>query len=285
MAFRAGVRRALCLLAAALGLAAFARARAAEEIRIDERGGPEIVATVAVDSVGVFRGIKARRLNPSVYAEMEIALGRFYGGLFAQPTGFETETVPLLYGYAGLTPSALGFDFDLGAGYYAFPGSAPHEIDIDGDGVTDHAGKKELFEPYAGVARAFGIVEAEFFAFYTPSNFGRTGAAWYYAGEATIPIAHGFDFVAHYGASEFANDVFNDDYSDYSVSIEKSLYGFDFALRYSNAADLAGGDEEAVIFSIEREFPLVSDDGRAGKRYRKIRNDFVIDKARLRGVR
>jgi uncharacterized protein (TIGR02001 family) len=276
------VTRALGL-AAGVGLLAAATPSFAESLVRDR--GFDATATLAVDSVGVFRGIKSRRLNPSVYAEFEIARGPFYGGLFAQPVGFEGETVPLLYGYAGWTPSAFGFFFDLGAGYYAFPGSAPHEIDVDHDGLTDHSGKKELFEPYAGFAKEIGPVEAEFFAFYTPSNFGRTGDAWYYAGDITVPVAHGFDFVAHYGASEFQNDVFNDDYADYFVGVEKSLWGFDFTLKYSNAADLAAGDEEAVVFSVEREFTLASGERRMDRRMQKVRNDFVIDKSRLRGVR
>jgi uncharacterized protein (TIGR02001 family) len=275
--------RALCGLAFGGVAAAFTAPAFAQGLIKDS--GFEATATLSVDSVGVFRGIKARRLNPSVYAELELVLGKFYGGLFAQAVGFENETVPLFYGYAGWTPSALGFDFDLGAGYYSFPGSSLYEIDIDDDGVTDHAGKKELVEPYAGLARSFGFAEAEFYAFYTPSNFGRTGEAWYYAGDITVPVAKGFDFVAHYGASEFANDVLNDDYSDYSVGLEKSHWGFDFALKYSNAADLAGGDEEAVIFSISRDFTLASSERRMDRRMKKIRNDFVIDKARLRGVR
>jgi uncharacterized protein (TIGR02001 family) len=238
----------------------------------------DIYTTFAVDSVGVFRGVKSDRLNPAVWASLDIEWSDFYAGVFGQPTGFETETVPLFYGYGGFAPTFRGVDFNVGASYYAFPWSSPAEFDVDADDIVDHSGRKGLFEAFGGLSKDLGFAEIEALAFYSPNMYGETGRAWYFAGEVSAPLPKGFTFAAHYGASEFAQDQYNDDYSDYAVGIEKSLFGFDMSLKYSNVADLAGADEAAVVFSISREFSIFSTGKRREGRMDKIRNNWVVNK-------
>lgn len=241
----------------------------------------EIYTTLGVDSTGVFRGLKSRRLNPSVWSQLDLEFGDAYAGVFLQPTGFENETVPLVYGYGGVAPSAFGIDFNLGASYYAFPWSSPAEFDTSGDDIVDHAGRKGLFEAFIGASRDFGAFEVAAVSYYSPDMYGETGEAWYHAAALTVPLPRGFTFRARYGLSEFAEDQYNDDYADYLVGVEKSLFGFDFSLNYSSVADLAGADESLVYLSISRELSIFSRGARQEKRFGKIRNNWAIDKGRV----
>jgi uncharacterized protein (TIGR02001 family) len=244
----------------------------------------EIIATLGVDSTGSFRGILEDRVNPNPWAALDIERGDFYIGAFASPVGFDEGTVPFAGGYGGYAPTAFGFDFNFGGTYYSFPGSAPLAIDLNGDMLPENVGKKALFEAFAGASKTWRFAEVELLAFYSPNTFGETGESQYYAAELTVPLPHAFEFAAHYGVSEFANDLYNDDYTDYSVGVKRSLFGFDLGLRYSNVADLADADEEAIIFTLSREFSILSPDAARERRYRKVRNNWVLDKSLL-GIR
>lgn len=237
-----------------------------------------ITSRLGLDSVAVFRGVKARKLNPSVFALGEMEYGEAYGGMFVTPVKFGSETRPLVLGYAGLAPSVFGVDFDFGARYFAFPDSRVLTIDLDGDGVADHAGRKGVFEGYGGVSKDFGHFEIGTIIHFTPDAFGETGDAYYAAASINAPLGAGFDLHGHYGRSEHSNDLLNDDYADYSVGVEKKLKGFDLALSYSDTAGLAGADNRAIIFSVSRKMTVYSESGRKSRKYDKILNNWVVDK-------
>jgi len=237
--------------------------------------------TAGIETTSVFRGYRAQRLNPNPYAVLDLERGALYAGLYAAPVAFGPETNALLTGYAGWLPSFAGFDFDLGVGYYAFPDSRNYEVDIDGDGLTDHSGRKGLIEPYAGLAREAAGVAVEAFVFYTPDSLGEAGPGWYGSAEATKDVGKGFALVAGYGVSRFDNDQLNDDYDDWRVMIEKSVLGFDLKLRYSDTVGALGPDNRTLSLVIERPLGVFSPAAADDRAQEKIRNRFIIDKCRL----
>ncbi len=243
-------------------------------------GGLTIELTTGVETTSVFRGYRAQRLNPNPYAVLDLERGAFYAGLYAAPVAFGPETNALLTGYAGWLPAIAGFNLDLGVGYYAFPDSRIYQIDSDGDGLTDHSGRKGLVEPYAGFAREAAGVEIEAFAFFTPDSLGETGPGWYGSIEASTVLGQGISLVAGYGVSRFDNDRLNDDYDDWRVMLEKQVFGFDLKLRYSDTVGALGPDNRTLSLIIERPFGLMTR-SIADARDEKIRNRFIIDKCRL----
>lgn len=240
-----------------------------------------IEATLGVESTSVFRGYRARRLNPNPYASLDFEWAAYYAGVYAAPVAFGEEENALLYGYGGVAPALAGFEFDFGAGYYAFPDSHVFEFDLDADGLADHSGRKGLIEPYAGLARLIGDLEVSAFVFYTPDSLGESGPAWYGRIEAEQPLPGGFVLAGSYAQSRFADDRLNDDYDDWSASLEKSVYGFDLQLRYSDTVGALGPDNRTLALVVERPFTILSS-ARADERRRdKVRNRWIVDKCRL----
>jgi uncharacterized protein (TIGR02001 family) len=258
---------------ALLGSALLAPAAAERHVLVE--------TTLGFESTSVFRGYRAQRLNPNPYASLDFEYKAYYAGLYAAPVAFGAEENALLYGYAGYAPVLAGFEFDLGVGYYAFPDSHVYEFDVDGDGVVDHSGRKGLFEPYAGLARAFGGLEASAFVFYTPNSLGESGSAWYGRVEAEQALPEAFILAGSYAQSRFENDRLNADYDDWSVWLEKSVYGFDLKLRYSDTIGAPGPDNRTLALVVERPFAIFSS-ARADERRRdKLRNRWIVDKCRL----
>ncbi len=268
------------LIAALAGLAVFAAGAP-----VAAEGYYVVEATFGLESTAVFRGYRAQRLNPNPYVSLDVEWRTLYAGLYAAPVAFGDEENAMLFGYAGFAPIVSGFEFDFGAGYYAFPDSHVFEFDVDGDGLADHSGHKGLVEPYAGVARTLGGLELSGFVFYTPDTLGQSGQAWYARVEAEQALPHGFIFGAGYGVSRFNEDRLNDDYDDWTVSVEKTFYGFDLKLRYSDTVGALGPDNRTLALVVERPLTLFSSDRDRDRREEKIRNRWIIDKCRLRGAR
>lgn len=241
--------------------------------------------TGGVESTSVFRGYRAQRLNPNPYLALELEYGETYAGLYAGPVAFGPETNVFLYGFGGYAPSLGGFGLDFGVGAYAFPDSKDFAFDVDGDGAADHQGRKGLIEPYAGAERAIGPATLSVFGYFTPDTLGESGAASYQRGEASVAGPGGLSLVAGYGRSRFADKRLNDDYDDWSVALEKSVYGFDLKLRYSDTVGALGPDNRTFALVVERSFNLFARDGRRRRMDDKIRNRFGFDKCRLGAAR
>lgn len=240
-----------------------------------------VTAALGLETTGAFRGVKSRKLNPSVYGYLEIVYGEGLFGVFSNPVSIAGETNALVLGYALWKPSIGKVDFEAGGRYYSFPDSSDFTFDFDDDGVVDHRGHKGLFEAQAGVRRKFdgGRVHAR--AFYTPDGFAQTGPAWYFNNELRANLPLGLEARGAVGVSRFADKRFNENYIDYDAGLYKSMLGFDMFLRYSDTAGLSGPDNSVVVFGIERALSLDSSGARDRRRYEKIRNDWQIDKARL----
>lgn len=280
MYLRAARRRAVvCIVAGHWACAIFGAAQA----KGLPGSGPDYDVTIAVglDSTGVFRGVKSRKLNPSVYGLMEVSIEDFYGGAYASPVSIAGETSPLLLGYVGYQPDVLGLELNFIARYYAFVGSSDLGIDDTGDGVVDRFGRLGVFETGVSATKRYesGRVSARFF--YTPNSLGETDPAYYFNAEVRRDLVYGFELRAHGGVSRYENVRFNEDYADYGVGVYKSIFGFDTFLRYSDTTGLTGSDDRVIVFGIERSFGVASSDRDRLRRFRKIRNDFSLDKSLL----
>jgi len=259
-------------VAAALALCLAAPAQGAEY---------DISAGLGLETTGAFRGVKSRKLNPSVYGFLEISYGEGLFGVFSNPVSIAGETNALVLGYALWKPSIGKFDLEAGGRYYAFPDSSDFTFDLDDDGVVDHRGRKGLFEAQGGVRRKFDGGRVHIRAFYTPDGFARTGPAWYVNNELRADLPFAIEARGAVGVSRFSDKRFNENYIDYDAGLYKSLFGFDMFLRYSDTAGLSGPDNSIVVFGIERSLSLASSAARDDRRFEKIRNDWRLDKARL----
>ncbi|MEZ5916779.1 MAG: TorF family putative porin [Parvularculaceae bacterium] len=241
--------------------------------------GLYIDAALGFETTSTFRGVKSDKPKPAPYGYVEVTAGEFYGGVFSNPAFIQDEWNALAVLYAVWAPAAAGLDFDIGGRYYAFPGSSDFEYDFEDDGVIDHAGRKGLFEALIGAEKNFDTGRVSGRVFYTPDGFAETGPAWYFHGEARIDIVAGFEARAGAGYNHFAKTLYNDNYIDYNVGIYKTAFGFDMFVRYSDTDGFYGTDNSAVVFGLEKMWSLRSPDADARRRYRKILNDWVVDKS------
>ena len=214
-----------------------------------------------VDSVGVLRGSRSRDLNPSVTAIFELEYDIAYGGVVATPTRIQGELRPLVLGYAGVTPDIAGVDWNVGGRYFSFPDSSNFKLDFDGDGMIDFSGRKGFFEGFVGVKKDFGPASASARAFYAPDSFGQSGPEFYlmFGGEADL--FGGWKAKAHGGRSRAADKRINTDFWDYAFGVYGAFKGFDLYIRYSDRAGRNRGNNDVVVFGVERAFPIRSSPG------------------------
>ena len=242
-----------------------------------------VTGVLGVDSRGAFRGVKSTKLNPSVYAVLEIEYGDLVGGMYTNASSIAGEIRPLVVSYVNYSlPTVAKFDAIVGVRYYAFIASSDFGFDLDSDGIVDHVGRKGFFESFGSVSRDIGKVNLRTRVYYAPNVFGETGGSLYVSSRVKMPLGKGFSISADVGVNEFEREQFNDEYIDYGVSIFKSLFGFDLYLRYSNTSGLAGTDDEMVAVGIEKAWTLAQTDQKGDYIRRKIKNrDLIGDKAIL----
>ncbi len=244
----------------------------------------DVTVIGGVDTTSVNRGRRSRQLNPSPFAAIEIVYDDFLGGVVSTPTKIIDEVRPLTIGYLEYRPSIDKYKVIVGARYYAFIASSDFKFDIDNDGVTDKTGRKGFFEANLGVRRRFDVGELTARTFYSPNVFGETGDAFYGSISGKAFLGDDWSLRAHVGVSEYDDTRFNDDYWNYAVGVYKYAWGFDLFLRYSDTVNLAGRGDSIVVFGFEKAFTLASSDRDRRRRFEKIRNDLIIDKAFLGGV-
>ncbi|MHA7871855.1 MAG: TorF family putative porin [Hyphococcus sp.] len=245
---------------------------------LNDGPGYEIAASFAVDSVGVFRGQKSTSLNPTVGASLTIERGDVYGGVFATPTKIAGEVRPLVLGYGGYGSSIGDLDWNVGARYYAFPDSSVFAIDLDSDGTPENVGRRGFFEGVAGLGYSAGPVDLACTVLYSPDVFGETGGAAYIVASAKAPLPYDVDLRVQVARSEFAEERFNDEYTDYAVGLYREVFGINMFVRYSDTVGRAGFDDRVLVFGFETSWTLASSDRNQARAMRKIRNTIRPDK-------
>lgn len=239
----------------------------------------ELTAAFGVESNAVFRGQRSTKLNPSVYAALELERGDLYLGGFTSPSSIQGEVRPLMLLYLGYAPEIAGFQTRIGVRRYLFPASREFNFDLDDDGIIDHSGKKGFVEGFVGASRVIHAVKVDTRVYFAPDVFGETGGSLYVHTSLKAPIGQGFDLRGDVGVSRFARNEFNDNYVDYGIGLYKTAFGLDFFLRYSDTAGLGGSDDRIVVFGIEKAWTLLQGGGKRGHLRRKIRNrDWRIEK-------
>ena len=144
-------------------------------------------------------------------------------------------------------------------------------------------GRKGFFEGAFTAGFSIGALDFSGGVFYSPNGFGDTGGALYLSSSVKTEIGWDVTLRGYLNRSEYENDLYNTDYTDYSVGLYREVYGFDLFLRYSNTSGLPNAENSVIVFGIEKTWTLASTDKSRERRFRKIRNDLVFDKALIRG--
>ena len=223
-----------------------------------------------------FRGISQNATSPAIQGGFDIAFDNgFYAGIWGSNVDFElagssNPSMELDY-YAGLGGNLTEeISYDIGLLYYDYPTSAATNIT---DGV-EYDKDRDL--DYVEVYGSLGYKDFTVGFAYSDDYWQETGEFNYYYidysfGLFTLPADIALDF--HVGFNDFDNssDSSNmnehneafltdgeDSYTDYSVTLSKSIAGLDFALSFVDT-DLDEDEawntdwaDSSLIFSISK---------------------------------
>lgn len=241
-------------------------------LAVSATANADVSATVTGITDYDFRGVSQTADDPALQASIDFeGESGFYAGIWGSNVDFDNccdEDIEIDY-YAGLTAGEF-LEWDFGAIYYTYPG-AEGELDYPeiylgatyyGDDETWDLGLKQW-----GSWDWFGYDE---YGYYTEANFNYALPWW------------GLGITAHYGYSwgdAVDGNTFDsgiEEYADYWIGINKSVWHLDLELRYvdtdlsgcierdnvTNACtfDLevgsgAGTNDDRVIFSVSTTFP------------------------------
>jgi len=206
-----------------------------------------------------FRGISQSNSDPAIQGGLDGNWSSgFYVGLWAASVDFESRallpgsccdgSLELDY-YAGWAGSIgdTGIDVDVGYAYYTYPADKNSDANFG-----------ELYASGTWNNLKLGVN-------YTTDYYLGSGETLYTFGEysATLPwelalsLHGGYSFLTKNGGF-LSSD--KDGYYDYTVSLSKGIWGFDWTLAYTDADldedDLFGKDwgDSQVIFSVGRTF-------------------------------
>jgi len=208
----------------------------------------DLSANVALTTNYVFRGITQSDDGPAIQGGFDYTQGIFYAGTWGSSVDFGDATNMELDLYAGLSPTYNNVTFDLGVLYYAYP-----------DSPELATGEQNFVEFYGGANAPLGPVEVGGSVAYSPEFYGEIGGAFYYQATAALDLSEetgvdGLVFDASYAFSRFEDDILGDDYDDYSIGVSITAFELDLSLRYTGTDGLAGGDNDAISFTISKSF-------------------------------
>lgn len=205
----------------------------------------EVSSTITVASDYDFRGISQTARDPALQASLDWSgESGLYVGAWASNVDFGDSDVELdlLAGYRG----SIGEDasFDVGVVQYLY---------------LDTYKDLKFTEAYAGFG--YKAVSAKVWYAWDFSNSGKSAS--YIEANAAIPMANDFTFNLHAGYSD--GDFWGDDnYTDYSIGISKTVGNFALNLKWVDGSDLAafknapddiGSSESKVVFTVATTLP------------------------------
>lgn len=234
----------ICLALGVLALTAGAfssSARAEEQI-----GDFALSANVGMVTDYVYRGITQSDEGPAVQGGFDVDHSSgLYAGIWGSNVDFNDgdEAHVETDFYIGYASEFQGFSYDLGAIYYAYPGA---DSDLDYD----------FFEVAAALGYDFDFMALSGAINYSPEYFGETGDAVYYAVNVDVPLPYDFSLAGHAGYQTIDE---GEDYFDWSIGLDYSVYGFDLALTYSDTdldepEECADGCSGRVVFGVSKSF-------------------------------
>jgi uncharacterized protein (TIGR02001 family) len=207
----------------------------------------EVTATVTATSDYDFRGITQTRQNPALQGSIDYASEKgFYVGAWASNVDFGGDENWELDLYGGLSGGET-FPWDVGIVWYTYPQS------------------NDLYD-FAEIYASLGWKWLKGKVWYS-NDFGGLGDdAFYYEGDASVPLPANFGLDLHAGYSDGAYWD-KDSYFDWSVGFTYTIGHFDLGLKWVDGSDFKpgnnayhdiGSSDARAIFSISTTFPWSS---------------------------
>jgi len=209
----------------------------------------ELSATVTATTDYDFRGVTQSSGDPALQASIDWAADSgLYVGAWASNVDFgpgdpADAEVDVYAGFAGGAEDGLGYD--IGAVYYMYPGTSDYNY------------------PEVWVGLSHGIFDAKIW--YSWDGFATGESAFYYEGNASVPLPNDFGLSVHVGYSD--GDMWDklegfESYFDWSVGVSKSFGHFDLELKWVDGSDWKaanGGDalssDARIVFAVATTFP------------------------------
>jgi uncharacterized protein (TIGR02001 family) len=211
-------------------------------------------ANVALTTDYVFRGISQTDSSPAIQGGFDFKHGSgLYLGTWGSNVNFNEDTsdgkgrratmeLDLYGGFSKEIVKDLSFDVGLYGYLYPRAGSARDD---------------NYYEAYGGLTyKMFGIKN-----WYSPDFFGATGNADYLEGNLNFTLPYDVGLGLHLGYQWIEDNAKAGvpDYTDWKVSLSKTLGGFGFALSYVdtniNQSECAGGQTicgARAVFAISK---------------------------------
>ena len=209
----------------------------------------ELSGTVTATTDYDFRGVTQSSGDPALQASIDWAADSgLYLGARARNVNFgpgdpADAEVDVYAGFAGGAEDGLGYD--IGAVYYMYPGTSDYNY------------------PEVWVGLSHGIFDAKIW--YSWDGFATGESAFYYEGNASVPLPNDFGLSVHVGYSD--GDMWDklegfESYFDWSVGVSKSFGHFDLELKWVDGSDWKaanGGDalssDARIVFAVATTFP------------------------------
>lgn len=191
----------------------------------------------------IFRGMSQSDEGPALQAQVDIAYGMFYAGVFGSSIDFDGGDADLeIDVYAGVKPTWNGVTFDFGVIYYGYPDA------------NDEGAELDYVELKAGVSGSlFNLVNAAATVYFSPEYTGETGESWTYEGSLSKTLFTYRDVAFDLGGTLGYNDVDEvGDYTYWNVGLTATYQGkYSIDVRYHDT-DLSGCDDATVFQCDER---------------------------------
>ena len=225
-------------LAAAVGSLALAgAAHAADEAPF------KLAFNVGANTDYVFRGVSQTDEDPSVFGGVDATIGSIgYAGVWVSNVDFNNGTNAEFDLYGGIKPVVGPVTLDLGVIYYGY-------VDQPSGSHEDYWEFKAAGSIPAGPATLGAAV------FYSPEFFGKTGDAYYYEVNASLPIPNSkFSISGAVGHQQVEGPA---DYTTWNAGVGFALtdhIGFD--LRYWDTDEHSFGKiyDSRVVIGVKATF-------------------------------
>lgn len=197
---------------------------------------------VTLTSDYVFRGFTQTMEDPAIQGGFDINHeSGVYAGVWASNVKFgvgDPAHLELDYSLGYSSELGNGVNYDLAYYYYTYPG------------VEDNL-NYDFSELKLGLG--YQMFNAEYY--YSNDFFGGVGKAHYFSLGGDFELGQGFTAGWHVGRQNFS-DLTDSNYTDWNVSVGRTLAGVDFSLAYSdtNVDNAAGVADGRVYFSASKSF-------------------------------
>lgn len=203
----------------------------------------ELTGNFSLTTDYVFRGQSQTDESPAIQGGMDFTHDTgLHAGVWGSSIDFDavgagSMELDLYGGYA----NQLGnFSYDVGGIYYLYPGS-------------DDNLNYDFWEVYLTGGYDFDMATVHAGVYYSPEFFGDTGDAVYYMAGVDVPVMQDlFTVSAHVGHQDIDD---SEDYTDWSLGLNKSYMDFDWALTYHDT-DLDNNDlaDSRAVLSVSKTF-------------------------------